>query len=274
MIELLKNDDVAGAIIERDPFAEDDDVMIELAERKHLVFVDAPPAEGVNADHVGTANLSAARTCVEHLIELGHKRIVCVTDSDLPEPIRDRMLGYSRAMKLAGLESHAKAIVAANLPEDGDLEAAMGGEYAQAAMRARIYPGWPIRSVQAVLSMDPLPTALFVCHDAMAFWISALLEGKGYRVPGDFSVVGFDWIANLDASIPDVLTTAWQDFEGFGRLAADLLLDRLQGETQRGPRQLLLSAPLIVRSSTASDLAVPSPRAAKEPWAEEPKQLL
>jgi len=173
-------------------------------------------------------------------------------------------------MKLAGVESLGRVIVACDLPTHGELERTVAGPYARALMKNALYPGWPIRAVQEVLAMNPRPTALFVCHDAMAYWMCALLEGRGLRVPEDISVVGFDWIAGFDKSAPDILTTAAQDFEGFGKHAANLLLDRLYGECRRGPRQVLLDAPLVSRSSTTSDLMLPPFETAKETRAQEP----
>jgi len=266
LFELLANEDVAGAIIERDPYAEDDDLMVELAAQKPLVFMDAPPPPTVRADFVGTSNTTAARACVEFLIELGHSHIVCVADTDFPEPAQDRILGYWRAMRSAGIESLGRVVVACNLPAGAEGEVKLSGRYARALSKNSLFPGWPARAAQEIFAMNPRPTALFVCHDAMAYWMCALIEGRGLRVPEDISVIGFDWIARSNRSVPDILTTAAQDFEGFGRHAANLLLDRLGGEHMREPRHVLLDAPLVIRSSTGSDLMLPPMEAAIENW--------
>jgi len=103
-----------------------------------------------------------------------------------------------------------------------------------------------------VLTIDPLPTALFVTYDVLAFWIWALLEGMGIQVPEQMSIVGFDWRAQWDKAVADELTTASQDFEGFGSHAVELLIDRISGQSPPTPRHILLDAPLIIRSSTAT----------------------
>jgi DNA-binding LacI/PurR family transcriptional regulator len=87
----------------------------------------------------------------------------------------------------------------------------------------------------------------------------------------DISIVGFDWLAGWDKSIPDTLTTAAQDFEAFGRHAANLLLDRVVGDAPTVPRHVLFDAPLVMRSSTVSDLMLPGTIPASEPRAMQPK---
>ena len=257
--DLLTNENAAGAIIERDPFAQNDDVYAKLVDRGvNLVFVDIAAPAGLEADHVGTANKSAARKCVSHLLEMGHSRIHCVTDTDIPDAINDRIQGYWRGMKQAGLGELGAVIVAEKLPSTGEPNRiALGGVYARALAKSAKYSEWAQRVVREILASDPMPTALFITCDVMAFWVCAYLEGAGVRIPGDLSVVGFDWIGRWDDPANDVLTTASQDFEGFGIHAAELLLDRAEGNLSRTARHLLLPAPMVIRSSTAPDLALP-----------------
>jgi DNA-binding LacI/PurR family transcriptional regulator len=260
LISVLENPGVAGAIIERDPFSNNDDVFRQLVQKgKHLIFVDTPPPVGIASDFVGTTNLVAARTCVEHLQKLGHSKIHFVADCDISPATKDRMKGYWRAMRQAGMESHGKELIGSKLPHSQTTEAILGGPFARVIKKSKYFSDLAIRIVEEIERSVPRPTAIFVCHDVMAFWVRALLEGKGYSVPGDISIVGFDWLARSDDAIPDILTTAGQDFEGFGRHAANLLLDRLNGEAPPEPRHVLLDAPLEVRSSSTSDLLLPVP---------------
>jgi DNA-binding LacI/PurR family transcriptional regulator len=255
---VLENPDVAGAIIERDPYSENADVFAQLiAHGKHLVFVDTPPPEGISADFVGTSNAVAARICVEHLQALGHNRIFFAADCDIPPAAKDRIKGYWRAMRLAGIEALGRELVAGNCPKVQPLDKPLGGPYARIVKKNDYFSDLAMRIVDEVLSSTPRPTALFACHDVMAYWICAILEAKGVSVPEDISVMGFDWLAKWDEAIPDTLTSAAQDFAGFGRHAANLLLDRLTGEVPQEPRHVLLDAPLVVRSSTATNLTLP-----------------
>lgn len=257
--DLLDNDTAAGAIIQRDPVAENADVAAELLRRgMPLVFVDSLPPAGIEADFVGSANLHSARRCVEHLIEFGHENIACLVESDISDVTRERIRGYWRAMRQAGLESRGSCLVAGHLP-DATSHILPAGRFAPRCATHGAYAKWSQALVAKVLDMPVTPTAVFVGCDVLAHSVGALLEGAGLRVPEDISLVGFDWLARWESAIIDDLTTASQDFEGFGRHAADLLLDRLTGDSVSPPRHVLFPAPLVIRSSTAPRMGAQTP---------------
>ncbi|MGV3614192.1 MAG: GntR family transcriptional regulator [Fimbriimonas sp.] len=259
LTDLLENESAAGAIIQREPGAQNGDVAAELLRQgMPLVFVDSPPPAGVGADFVGSANLHSARRCVEHLIELGHENIACLVESDVSDVTRERIRGYWRAMRQAGLESRGCCLVAGHLPEATSHILPIG-RFAPRCATHGAYAKWSNALVSRVLEMPVTPTALFVGCDVLAHSVGALMEGAGYRVPEDISLIGFDWLARWEPAIIDDLTTASQDFEGFGRHAADLLLDRLTGDAAPAPRQVLFPAPLVIRSSTAPRMGAQSP---------------
>jgi len=201
-------------------------------------------------------HLAAARRCVEHLIDLGHQRILCLVDSDFPQPTKERIRGYWRAMRQAGIEEFGECVIANAIDANGLPPLKPGGEYVKRLTKSSVYTDWAHRLVSRILSMEQRPTAVFVGCDVLAYCVCAFLEGAGLRIPEDISVVGFDWLARWEPSQPDMLTTAGQDFEGFGKHAADLLLDRITGEDLSAPRHVLLDAPLVIRSSTAPELSV------------------
>jgi LacI family transcriptional regulator, galactose operon repressor len=254
LTDLLKNDNAVGAIIERDPWAECDDVYAKLIERgKHLVFVDIPAPVGLAADHVGTANLAAARQIVQHLQELGHSRILFVADSDLPPTNQERIKGYWRGMQQAGTTGLGQVIIANALPQYEGERMPVAGVFSRILPKGVKLQDWAQRAAREILAMETLPTAIFVNCDVMAYWVCAFLEGAGLSIPGDISVVGFDWLGRWEDPANDVLTTASQDFEGFGTHAADLLLDRITGDPYPAPRHVILPAPLVIRASTTAD---------------------
>jgi DNA-binding LacI/PurR family transcriptional regulator len=256
--DLLRTSDFAGAILYRDHFAENQDLVKLLGETgKPIVFVDALPPDDVRGDYVGTANILAARACVEHLFELGHSRIVFVADTDVPIPTKDRIQGYRRAMAGAGIENLGRVIVATQ-ERSPRAQQRIAGPFARLTKPGGYFCDLAHRAVQKILAMDPLPSAIFACHDVFAASIWALLSGAGLRVPEEISLVGFDWLADCERDFPDNLTTAAQSFEGFGLHASSLILDRISGEATRASRHVLLDAPLTVRSSTAPNLIVPA----------------
>jgi DNA-binding LacI/PurR family transcriptional regulator len=169
---------------------------------------------------------AGARLATRHLIGLGHRRIAHVTDARLAGAARnDRLSGYRQALAEAGLPADPDLLA----PGENSLA---GGEAAMRALLAR--PG--LR-----------PTAVFVFNDQMAVGGLHALRRLGLAVPEDIAVVGFDGIA-LGAYTTPALTTVDHPRQELGRLAAETLLDLLQGgRPEAAPRTLPVR--LVVRQS-------------------------
>jgi len=88
--------------------------------------------------------------------------------------------------------------------------------------------------------------AIVVANDQMALGVIDGLRARDIRVPRDVAIIGFDDIREARYSAPP-LTTIRQPFRQQGRLAVEVLLQRLRGE--RVGDVLVLPAELVVRSS-------------------------
>ena len=69
----------------------------------HVVFVDRP-ASGIEADAVVLDNVGGARSATRHLLNLGHRRIGFVGDSEILATAQERLAGYRLALDEAGVE--------------------------------------------------------------------------------------------------------------------------------------------------------------------------
>jgi DNA-binding LacI/PurR family transcriptional regulator len=179
-------------------------------------------ADGV--DSVLVDDLLAGELAVDHLYGLGHRRIALVDKPDWL-PYRSRRQGYLRAMERYGLEP---MVLRGDMTE-------RGGRLIMEDFLA---------------SGTPLPTAIFADNDVTAIGVMEALTSQGLNIPGDVAVVGCDNTQIADSPLVG-LTSVDQHAHQLGRLAAEILLARLEG----GPvlaNPLKLEPTLVVRRSTAA----------------------
>jgi len=172
----------------------------------------------VNDDYAG------ATLAVEHLAELGHRRIAHITGG-IYAGAGLRRQGYERTMKRLGLERHVQIAAGEFTDEGGYLGA------------------------QRLLSGGERPTAIFVANDLAAMGVLTAVREAGLSVPGDISLVGYDnsYLAQLSNVS---LTSIEQPRHEMGILAARFLLDRIESERTE-PRREVLKPRLVPRSTSA-----------------------
>ncbi len=189
--------------------------------------VQGKPVVVINQDPplaVGTDYLSGTALAVEHLVELGHRRIAYVAGPPTSWTDRRRREGLDRATDEQWVE------VTVVGPQRPTVEG--GAAAAQAVLDAGV-------------------TAAITFNDVVAVGLTRELQERGVRVPQDLSVVGFDdtFLAEL---VTPALTSVGADLRELGRQAADLLAGRLAAPHDPAPAEAtLLPMTLAVRSSTA-----------------------
>ncbi|MEI3851013.1 MULTISPECIES: LacI family DNA-binding transcriptional regulator [unclassified Ensifer] len=200
----------------------------ESAAVSHLPIVVAlEMIETAGFPHVQIDNSAAARSAVEHLIALGHRRIAHIA-GPLPEVMAmHRRDGYRAAMAAAGLP----------IPEGYEVR----GDYLLESGEA---------CATALFDLAEPPSAIFVANDEMAYGAIHALRRLGLDVPGDVSVVGFDDLYLSKAFYPP-LTTVSQPRADIGRTAMSLLLNILSGDDDASAPAVVLPTALNIRGSTA-----------------------
>ena len=196
-------------------------VLREIAEEVPTVTVTRDDIHVPRMDMVCNDDVAGARLAVDHLVSLGHRRIVCLSGGDNPVS-HSRAQGYSEAMADHGLADWAQ-IVSGGLSDTAGYSA-------------------------GTRALELSPTAFFVANDIGAMGAIAAVEEAGLDVPGDVSVIGYDGIRL--AGLRSVnLTTVAQPLVELGLLAAQRLLERLEDPTRDAQHDQVASK-LIVRGTT------------------------
>lgn len=184
--------------------------------------VQAPGVPNVTAD-----DFRGAKRATEHLLDLGHRHIACIVRPFYLKHSMDRLRGYRAALRERGIEPRPDWVV-------------MGG--------FTFEPG--AEAMRRVLSITPRPTAVFAYNDIQAIGAIHAAAEAGLVVPADISIVGFDDIPQAAYANPP-LTTVSQPKREMGRLATEILVQKIANHNLAPEKRIVLKTELIVRQSTA-----------------------
>lgn len=228
------------------------DPLLEVALERNLptVLVDNPDVNSdtdLNVDPLPSITVddeAGAHAAAEHLLGLGHKRLGVIS-LELDLFAEGRLINLERQKQAAyrptktRLEGYVAAVREARLPWEEVL--------VYETENNSVKQG---REAAAALLEQPLeqrPTALLAMSDQLALGALAFAAQRGIRVPEDLSIVGYDDSA-LAAQATPPLTTVRQPYVEKGRVAGEMLLAKLRGET---PASRRLGTELVVRGSSA-----------------------
>jgi len=200
----------------------------EKLRKQHIPFVVIDDVLQIGADipSVGATNWVGGLMATEYLLGLGHQRIGTITGIPSHLTSRARLAGYQAALASKGIAFDT------DLVRPGDFHHESG--YAQTC---------------ALLELPLPPTAIFAASDLQATGVYQALYEKGLNVPKDMSVIGFDDVPTAERMSPP-LTTVRQPLKEMGRMAAQMLLRMIEGETLESKR-VELATSLVIRESCA-----------------------
>ena len=185
--------------------------------------------QGEGAMNVVVDQQHAARLALDHLVSLGHRDIaVMIGHPESADAVErwEAISGVARELEV---------------PIRPELTVQLSGEESGPAL------GYPYAKM--LLERKHPFTALFAYNDASAIGAIRALHESGLRVPQDVSVIGFDDIEAAAFHSPS-LTTVRQPLRRMGEIAAQLLLERIEGSPER-PAQVAVEPELVIRESTA-----------------------
>ncbi|MEX0612800.1 MAG: LacI family DNA-binding transcriptional regulator [Pirellulales bacterium] len=180
------------------------------------------------ADSVETDEEQATAVVADHLLGLGHRRIACLSSRETP----------SQTWAVKRRSSFEEAV-------------RRNGDATVRSWQLNAHGSNGLEVARELLTDKLRPTAVFAVSDHEAAFVRQAAGELGLRVPQDLSIVGF---ADLDfaATMSPPLTTMRQKPHEIGRLAAKLIMDRIDGiMPDEEPTTIKVAAELIVRKSTA-----------------------
>lgn len=178
---------------------------------------------------VGIDDVRTAEVAVQHLINLGHRRIAMIGEGFDVVPLQfvapvDRQIGYYNALRAAGIDVNPE------LEQNGEFTM-QGGEEA----------------MNRLLAARERPTAVFAQSDEMAIGALRSIRRHGLRVPEDISVIGID---DHEMSGMVGLTTMAQSLPAMGSSVAQAILEHIEDPAAEVLPHTELPTRLVVRETT------------------------
>lgn len=182
-----------------------------------------------DVDQVGPENVYATSGLVQHLAQVGHRRIGMISGAEGLATTTERVLGYRLGLGRSGLSWDASLV-------------ASGASAAQPAATA----------LNQLLELENPPTAVVAGNNTMLSGVLHECRGRGLRVGRDLAVVGYDEVEWADLLDPPITTVA-QPITTMGEVAVRMLLARI-ADPDRKPTTTRLPTKFMHRNSCGCGL--------------------
>lgn len=183
------------------------------------------------ADHAFPAvipsEIAGGQGSTHHLIEMGHRRIACITGEPWMQAAQDRLKGYRRALATADIPFDAELV------KEGDWSASAG-----------------YSATMELLKLRNRPTAIFCQNDRTAIGCYEALKEAGLAIPGDMSVIGYD-DEEISRHLHPQLTTSILPHRAMGQWCIEQIEQINASKGKRHPI-IKLECPLVERQSSAA----------------------
>ena len=191
----------------------------------------SPHKVAINADSVGIDEELAGFKATDHLLNLGNRRIALINGPTQNPVGIERAQGYRRALERHGVPFEADLTISTLFRQDEGYKA-----------------------LRSLLERGLAPTAVFAGDDQIALGVLLALEEAGLAVPRDVAIVCVGDAQVTAASRPSLTSVTVPRGYEFGRLGAQLLLERMGGTYTGAAREVVLETRLLIRDSTATGL--------------------
>jgi len=195
----------------------------KLARKLPIVLMDQPSC-GLPVSAVYSDGYKGIKTLTNYFIEKGHRKIGIIKSLDKFPVGNIRFEGYVSALREHGIRVTENLI--------GNADWTVGGAF----------------EATKKLLMKSRPTAIIAVTDLMAIGVLKCLNDKGFSIPKEIAIGGFDNIS-LTSMMSPSLTTVAQPIQMLAQKATDQLIKRIENRYVRN-RDIELQNRLIIRDST------------------------
>jgi LacI family transcriptional regulator len=162
---------------------------------------------------------------IEHLAQLGHKKILWASGPDHHHQSNQRFVGITQAAQQFGIE--LETITAPSLDF-------ITGE--------QVAPN--------IIARGPLPDAIFAGNDALALGIMNYFHKVGIQVPGQVSVLGFDNVAYAESALVPLTTVSQTPYQ-LGWTMGVQMLAEFEAKVDHVHQHVVFQPQIVERSSIA-----------------------
>jgi LacI family transcriptional regulator len=189
------------------------------------------PITSRDFSNVISDNYTAALYAVNHLLKHRRKRILCLGGDPNLYTIQERVKGATSALKTTGLEIIVE-------------------------MEASDYPSAEAAIMKHMKSKQK-PDAIFGLYNQSTIFAYEVMQNYGIQVPERVSLIGFDDFV-LAGTLRPSITVVKQSIEELARVATQLLLSHIAGETSAA-QQIEIASQLVIRQSCGCSPSPGSP---------------
>ena len=223
-LNILRRHQVAGVLL----VPVDKEASLPNVPKSSMMPVIAITQDLAPLDSVCVSHQHGGALVARHLLELGHTRIAIIETTG-----EEKFRGFHDVLTQAGIPFQHENFI-------------------------HLQQAWEQLSTHEIHEklnayLDRKPrleiSALFAYNDIAAFVATHIMQERGYRVPDDIAIVGFDNTFLARESRPQ-LTSVAQPISEIGRLGLEMLLDRISGKKTPHPSKIILEPTLVVREST------------------------
>lgn len=178
-------------------------------------------------------DFAAAKDIVNHLINLGHRRIAFVRGQEDQDATHKRFQGYKSALEDANIEFDDTLVFS------GEFDFVSG-----------------MAAGEKILDLAQKPSSVFAANDDMAAGVLVSALKRNIKIPEQMSIAGFDDSELAEKMWPQITTVRQPIFE-FGKRAAEILISKNGIDKNQKPKKSCiekLNYELILRNSTSQVL--------------------